>query len=331
MRWILRVLIGTVIIYSGYQYAAINWELGKQSLIIPALAFFFLLAIFWQENKGYSDHPLTYLGGYVGALAGLILGNIICKLAITFTADPNFFILINTLLAYLGYSIGSRKGLEYGVPLWSKEGFNPGGSDTLTADKVLDTSVIIDGRILDIAETGFLEGTLLVPQFVLNELQHIADSPDSLKRTRGRRGLDILKKLQSSPHARVQVTEEDFPGIKEVDSKLIALAVKEKCRILTNDFNLNKVAQIQGVEVLNINLLSDALKPIVLPGETMRLTISKPGKEKGQGVAYLDDGTMVVVENSDHLMNKTIETSVTSVLQTPAGRMIFASPKTNEC
>jgi uncharacterized protein YacL len=189
--------------------------------------------------------------------------------------------------------------------------------------KILDTSVIIDGRIADIAETGFLDGIVVTPQFVLRELQLVADSADSLKRNRGRRGLDILQRLQKVASLQVQIVEDDFPSVREVDLKLIELAKLYEGKIITNDFNLNKVAQLQGVQVLNINELANALKPIVLPGEAMRVFILKEGKEYNQGVAYLDDGTMVVVDNARKMIGKTIDISVTSVLQTTAGKMIF--------
>jgi len=189
--------------------------------------------------------------------------------------------------------------------------------------KVLDTSVIIDGRIADIVETGFVDGTLVIPQFVLRELQMVADSSDSMKRNRGRRGLDILQRVQKMPQLNIQILEDDFPNVREVDMKLIELAKVYTCKIVTNDFNLNKVAQLHGVEVLNINELANALKPVVLPGETMRVFILKEGKEYNQGVAYLDDGTMVVVDNARKMISKTIDIAVTSVLQTTAGKMIF--------
>ena len=188
---------------------------------------------------------------------------------------------------------------------------------------ILDTSVIIDGRIAVIAENGFLVGIIVTPQFVLRELQLVADSADSLKRNRGRRGLDILQRLQKVANLTIQIVEDDVPAVREVDLKLIELAKVYEGKIITNDFNLNKVAQLQGVEVLNINELANSLKPIVLPGETMRVFILKEGKEYNQGVAYLDDGTMVVVDNARKMIGKTIDVSVTSVLQTTAGKMIF--------
>jgi uncharacterized protein YacL len=198
-----------------------------------------------------------------------------------------------------------------------------GESATRNTFKILDTSVIIDGRIADIAETGFIDGALVIPQFVLRELQMVADSSDSNKRNRGRRGLDVLQRIQKMPQLNIQILEDDFPNVREVDMKLIELAKLYSCKIVTNDFNLNKVAQLRGVEVLNINDLANALKPIVLPGETIRVFILKEGKEHNQGVAYLDDGTMVVVDNARKLISKTIDVTVTSVLQTTAGKMIF--------
>ena len=193
--------------------------------------------------------------------------------------------------------------------------------------KILDTSVIIDGRIADICKTGFIEGTLVIPEFVLEELQHIADSSDLLKRNRGRRGLDILNKIQKELEVKVLIYEGDFEEISEVDSKLVRLAKVLQGKVITNDFNLNKVCELQGVSVLNINDLANAVKPVVLPGEEIIVQVIKDGKEHGQGVAYLDDGTMIVVEGGREFIGMTLEVMVTSVLQTSAGRMIFAKPK----
>lgn len=189
---------------------------------------------------------------------------------------------------------------------------------------ILDTSVIIDGRIADIFQTHFVEGRIVIPRFVLKELQQIADSQDALKRNRGRRGLDVLNKIQKNTALDVKIQEDDFPEIKEVDAKLVKLAKLLGAKVLTNDFNLNKVAEIQNVTVLNINELANSLRPVVLPGETMDVRVSKEGKEYNQGVAYLDDGTMVVIDNSRHLIGQAVKVVVTSVLQTSAGRMIFA-------
>ena len=224
-------------------------------------------------------------------------------------------------MTYVGLIVGAKKGDM--LNLAALGGIFGGEKSSKKTFKILDTSVIIDGRIADIAETGFLDGVLVIPQFVLRELQLVADSADSMKRNRGRRGLDILQRMQKMAHLNVQIVEEDFPQVREVDMKLIELAKVYDCKIVTNDFNLNKVAQLHGVEVLNINELANALKPIVLPGETMRVFILKEGKEYNQGVAYLDDGTMVVVDNAKKMISKTIDISVTSVLQTTAGKMIF--------
>jgi uncharacterized protein YacL len=230
-------------------------------------------------------------------------------------------ILVMLLMAYVGLIVGANKGEL--LNLAALGGIFGGEKQSKKSYKILDTSVIIDGRIADIAETGFLDGIIVTPQFVLRELQLVADSADSLKRNRGRRGLDILQRLQKVATLTIQIVEDDFPAVREVDLKLIELAKVYEGKIITNDFNLNKVAQLQGVEVLNINELANSLKPIVLPGETMRVFILKEGKEYNQGVAYLDDGTMVVVDNARKMIGKTIDVSVTSVLQTTAGKMIF--------
>ena len=223
-------------------------------------------------------------------------------------------------LPYLGLVIGGRKG-EWLEPEHLINLFRTAGPRKRY--KVLDTSVIIDGRIADICETGFMDGTLVIPQFVLKELQLVADSSDSMKRNRGRRGLDILQKIQKMAGVDVMISDMDFPDVREVDLKLIELARALQGKIVTNDFNLNKVAQLRGVEVLNINELANSLKPVVLPGEIMKVFILKEGKEYNQGVAYLDDGTMVVVDNARKMIGRTIDVVVTSVLQTTAGKMIF--------
>ncbi len=225
------------------------------------------------------------------------------------------------LMAYVGLVVGANKGDL--LNLAALGGIFGGEKQGRKSYKILDTSVIIDGRIADIAETGFLDGIIVTPQFVLRELQLVADSADSLKRNRGRRGLDILQRLQKVASLQIQIVEDDFPSVREVDLKLIELAKLYEGKIITNDFNLNKVAQLQGVEVLNINELANSLKPIVLPGETMKVFILKEGKEYNQGVAYLDDGTMVVVDNARKMIGKNVDISVTSVLQTTAGKMIF--------
>src|SRR5580698_9700336 len=247
----------------------------------------------------------------LGAAFGSILG--ICS--------AYLFVLVMLLMAYVGLVVGANKGDL--LNLAALGGVFGGEKQGKKSYKILDTSVIIDGRIADIAETGFLDGIIVTPQFVLRELQLVADSADSLKRNRGRRGLDVLQRLQKMATLSIQIVEDDFPAVREVDLKLIELAKVYEGKIITNDFNLNKVAQLQGVEVLNINELANSLKPIVLPGEIMKVFILKEGKEYNQGVAYLDDGTMVVVDNARKMIGKTIDVSVTSVLQTTAGKMIF--------
>jgi uncharacterized protein YacL len=265
-------------------------------------------------------------GAATGALMGVgiaLLASLIIKDAALASSSTATFVQIALLVlgGYLGLVLGASRGLS-----WNRtfEASAP-VSTTTTKPKfhILDTSVIIDGRIADIAETGFIDGGLAIPQFVLRELQLVADSADSLKRNRGRRGLDVLQRLQKMPQISVQILEEDFPHIRDVDMKLVELGKVHKCKVMTNDFNLNKVAQLHGVTVLNINELANALKPVVLPGEIMRVFVLKEGKEYNQGVAYLDDGTMVVVDNARRLISKTIDISVTSVLQTTAGKMIF--------
>jgi uncharacterized protein YacL len=258
------------------------------------------------------------VGGVVGLFAARLVWATLAGLDVI--GDHFVHVVLVVFLGYMGIVIGGQKG-EWFEPARVIAAFRD--SSRLHQYKVLDTSVVIDGRVADICETGFLEGTLVVPQFVLRELQQVADSSDSLKRNRGRRGLDILQKMQKMAGVSVQIVETDFPEIKEVDLKLIELARRMSAKIVTNDFNLNKVAQLRGVQVLNINELANSLKPVVLPGELLKVFILKEGKEPGQGVAYLDDGTMVVVDQGKRAMGRTIEVAVTSVLQTTAGKMIF--------
>ena len=265
------------------------------------------------------------IGAAIGSILGIIgayLFALVIRNSIAASPTQSFLqILVMLLMAYVGLLVGANKGDL--LNLAALGGIFGGEKTGKKSYKILDTSVIIDGRIADIAETGFLDGTIVIPQFVLRELQLVADSADSLKRNRGRRGLDILQRLQKTASLQIQIVEDDFPTVREVDMKLIELAKLYEGKIITNDFNLNKVAQLQGVEVLNINELANSLKPIVLPGEAMRVFILKEGKEYNQGVAYLDDGTMVVVDNARKMIGKTIDISVTSVLQTTAGKMIF--------
>lgn len=304
----------------------------------------------WVEQQLGKMPIHDVIAGAIGLAIGLIIANLLgysfAKIPIVGDYIPVIFSIV---FGYLGITITIKKrqeltGLFDFVPRFMKDfakmkemraGASQAPAETAKAVapkaedkayKLLDTSVIIDGRIADICDTGFIEGTMLIPVFVLEELQHIADSSDVLKRTRGRRGLDILQRIRQSTKVKVEITNVDFDDIAEVDSKLVRLGQQVGGKIITNDYNLNKVAQLRGVEVLNINELSNAVKPVVIPGETMNVTIVKAGKEPGQGVAYLDDGTMIVVENGYHHMNESITVEVTSALQTAAGRMIFAKP-----
>ena len=267
----------------------------------------------------------TILGSTLGLFVGLGIAKLASYPFEKFLELPNLqiplYIFFSAIFGYIGLVLGGKKMSEVNTPHF----LDPGRQSRLPL-KLLDTSVIIDGRIADIAETGFLDGTLIVPKFILEELQYIADSPDDLRRTRGRRGLDILKRLQQHSRLRVEFVEDDVPKAG-VDSKLVALALKLHAKILTNDFNLHKVAELQGIEVLNINQLANAMKPAVLPGETLHVQILREGKSQGQGVAYLDDGTMVVIENARRFIGREVEVAVTSVLQTTAGRMIFSEIK----
>jgi len=267
------------------------------------------------------------VGGTAGLAVGLILtglvewvGSIIFDIQTVLFHIGGLVFLLG--LPYLGLVLGARFGHEK-ISGSAKHPEQRG----IGTNKILDTSVIIDGRVADLCETGFLEGTFLVPQFILHELQHIADSSDSLKRARGRRGLDILNKIQKMADIDVRIVEDDFLHVKDVDSKIVVLAKKVGAKIITNDLNLNKVAELQGVRVLNINELCNALRPVVLPGETIRVFVLKEGKEAGQGVAYLDDGTMIVVDNAKRCIGRNVDVVVTSVLQTTAGRMIFTRLK----
>lgn len=261
------------------------------------------------------------VGSVLGILVAFMASHLLFLTAIEEKSVSFIQVALLLLLAYVGLVLGANKGDL--LNLAALGGIFTGERQSKKTFKVLDTSVIIDGRIADVCETGFIDGTLVIPQFVLRELQLVADSSDSLKRNRGRRGLDILQRIQKMTTVHVQIVEDDFPQVRDVDMKLIELAKLYEAKIVTNDFNLNKVAQLQGLPVLNINELANALKPVVLPGEIMRVFILKEGKEYNQGVAYLDDGTMVVVDNAKKMISKTIDIAVTSVLQTTAGKMIF--------
>ena len=303
----------------------------------------------WVEGQ-LSKMPIhDVIAGASGLAIGLIIANL---LGAAFSRIPivgdYIPVIFSIVFGYLGIHIMIKKrkeivGLFDFIPRFFRE-YNKSREEKAVAAaavaamaqseqpaadplyKLLDTSVIIDGRIADICKSGFIEGTLLIPVFVLEELQHIADSSDLLKRTRGRRGLDILQKIRTESHMKVEIDNRDFDDITEVDSKLVRLGQLVGGKIITNDYNLNKVSELRGVPVLNINELSNAVKPVVIPGESMRVTVVKDGKEQRQGVAYLDDGTMIVIEGGHRHLNATIDVEVTSALQTAAGRMIFAKP-----
>ncbi len=292
-----------------------------------ATGFLLSIVIVYLETRIRKSQFKVIWSSTIGTLAGVLLGWALGSIYQTIASDNStttfiriFFLLI---MPYIGFLVGTRK-FEWLEPphlfhfFKEKNVKNAGHSY-----KILDTSVIIDGRIADICDTGFIGGTLVIPQFILKELQFVADSADGMKRQRGRRGLDVLDHIQKSSQVSTIISEMDFPEVKDVDSKLIELAKQMDAKIITNDFNLNKVAQLQGLHVLNINELANAIKPVVLPGETIKVFILKEGKEKDQGVAYLDDGTMVVVDNSRKMIGQNIDVTVTSVLQTTVGKMIF--------
>jgi uncharacterized protein YacL len=294
---------------------------GRTTSAIAGIAAALLAtAIAWRLRRA---NPAALLAGVLGSVAGAALGLLVVfvlrQAALAEGPHGGFLRLIVPLVAaYIGLLVGVWKAEHLPLGFIPSKPADPGPS----VAKILDTSVLIDGRIADIGESGFVEGRLIVPRFVLHELQLVADSSDSAKRNRGRRGLDVVQRLQKLTRIQLEISSQDFP-VREVDLKLIELAKAMGAKIVTNDFNLNKLAQVQGLEVLNINELANALRPVVLPGETMRVFILKEGKEHNQGVAYLDDGTMVVVDNARRMISKTVDVVVTSVLQTTAGKMIF--------
>ncbi len=326
--WILRILLFVICGISGY-FLTQEFSSSPWIPILGSIAGLIIAALTLLAEKGLKKMPLKNLaGGFLGLILGIIVANLLSNVFFSRLYSHQQIILpllsvLYGVCGYIGLRIGFRKGEEIHLG-WKPFSKNAPHSENT---KILDTSVIIDGRIADVTETGFVEGTLIIPQFVLNELQHIADSSDSIKRTRGKRGLEVLHHIQKQAGVDVRIVDKDFPSVKEVDSKLIELAKEVHGKIVTNDSNLNKVAELQGIEVLNINELANSLKPVVLPGEEITVKILKEGKEMGQGVAYLDDGTMIVVDNGRRQMGKTVDVIVTSVLQTPAGRMIFARLK----
>ena len=296
------------------------------------LSDYFIKLITWMEEVLFKLPVGDLLFGTLGLIIGLsvatLLGFAIRSIELPIITEI-LPIILALIFGYLGFKLGYKKRDEL-LQMFNRSQVNNKKRvevEGKSSEKLLDTSVIIDGRIADISETGFIEGSLIVPQFVLTELQHIADSSDTLKRTRGRRGLDILKRLQDERQSKVKIVEDDFDDVAEVDLKLVRLAKQRGAQILTNDFNLNKVCDLHQVQVLNINDLANAVKPVVIPGEDMQVVVIKDGKEQNQGVAYLDDGTMIVVEGGRSYIGQAITVTVTSVLQTSAGRMIFAKPR----
>ena len=324
IRWIIRLLV----VVAGPLIGWFQIEPSSKGILIGVSC---SLAVILAEII-IDRIPLDNLvAGAIGAILGQILAKLV-DYGLFLVDQPGLYdrvhkysLLINILLTYLGMVVAIRKKEE--VELLDRNIFVPSARKRGFDVAVLDTSVIIDGRISDICDTKFMTSRLLVPRFVLNELHQLADSADAIKRQRGRRGLDILSKLQETPETMVSVYEKDFPELKEVDGKLVELAKELSAKIVTTDFNLNKIASLQGVRVLNINDLANALKAVVLPGESMSVFVVKEGKERDQGVAYLDDGTMIVIEEGRRHVGKKVEVVVSSILQTSAGRMIFTKAK----
>ena len=336
MKWdviIIRFSFVTVLAAVGYllnplaNTSHLNpLEPGQRQLISAVLGVLFAGFIIAFEMRARQASLRTLIGAAIGSILGIVgaylIGMLITAQDINTLGGMRTFltIVLACFMGYVGLMVGAAKG-DY-LDLSALGGIF--SDKNVKRDyKILDTSVIIDGRIADVAETGFVGGTLIIPNFILAELQQVADSADSSKRQRGRRGLDMLQRLRNNSKLDIQIVETDFPAVKEVDLKLIELGKQLDAVIVTNDFNLNKVSQLRGVQVLNINELANALKPVVLPGEAMRVFVLKEGKEYNQGVAYLDDGTMVVVDNARRLIGKTADIAVTSVLQTTAGKMFF--------
>ena len=323
---IIKILLMAACSISGYFIASSYYDFPL-TLIGLFSGLLIAISVIRAEQAIRKVSLRVIFGGVVGMIIGLFIAFFLAYglnfVGVTWEKQqvaPWIYALLTGIMGYLGLVIGSKKIEEFSL-------FGFGQSKESSDYGILDTSVIIDGRIADICDTGFIEGTLVVPRFVLDELQYIADSSDSMKRSRGRRGLDILNRMQRSNGINIEVVDQDFPKLKGVDAKLVAMAKKMNARIITNDFNLNKVAELQGIKILNVNELANALKPVVLPGEIMTVKIIKEGKEPGQGVAYLDDGTMIIVDHAQKYQGSTVEVIVTSVLQTTAGRMIFSEMK----
>jgi uncharacterized protein YacL len=317
----IRVIFAAVCAGAGFHFRP--FSLPRTTAALVGLSF--AVAVIFLELRLRRASLRRLIGAVTGSIVG-ILGAYLTSLILTHTTMPEstrsfVSLAVFLVMTYMGLVLGANKGEM--LNLQALGGLFGSERSTRPASRLLDTSVIIDGRVADIADAQFLDGNILIPQFVLRELQLVADSGDPLKRQRGRRGLEVLQRIQKMTHLDVQIAEDDFPQIAEVDMKLIELAKRYEAKIVTNDFNLNKVATLQGIEVMNVNQLANALKPVVLPGETMRVFILREGKEYNQGVAYLDDGTMVVVDGARKMINKTVDIIVTSVHQTTAGKMIF--------
>jgi uncharacterized protein YacL len=324
MAWELafvRILFVLILVAASYHLRPLHLSPFYSVLLGLILGVFFVFFEVRLEKASLKRLIGAAVGSILGILGALMISHLLNITSIDKDILSFLQVTLLLLMAYVGLILGATKGDL--LNLSALGGLFSAERQSKKSHKILDTSVIIDGRIADICETGFIDGAVIIPQFVLRELQLVADSSDPLKRNRGRRGLDILQRMQKMGSVQVQIVEDDFPQLRDVDMKLIELAKQYEGKIVTNDFNLNKVAHLQGLPVLNINELANALKPVVLPGETMRVFILKEGKEYNQGVAYLDDGTMVVVDNAKKMISKTIDISVTSVLQTTAGKMIF--------
>ena len=317
----IRAIFAIVCAAAGFHFRPFSLPRVTATLV----GFSFAVAVIFLELRLRRASLRRLIGAVTGSIVG-ILGAYLTSLILTHTTMPEstrsfVSLAVFLVMTYMGLVLGANKGDM--LNLQALGGLFGSERSTRPTSKLLDTSVIIDGRVADIADAGFLDGNVVIPQFVLRELQLVADSGDPLKRQRGRRGLEVLQRIQKMTHLDVQIADDDFAQIAEVDMKLIELAKRYEAKIVTNDFNLNKVASLQGIEVMNVNQLANALKPVVLPGETMRVFILREGKEYNQGVAYLDDGTRVVVDGARKMINKTVDIIVTSVHQTTAGKMIF--------
>ena len=316
-----RLIFAVACVAAGYHFH----PFGLSNIVAAGVGLVFCISVFLFEIRLQRASMRRLIGAAVGSILGILgaylMGLILARTSIPEGSRSFMDVALLLVMTYIGLVVGANKGDM--LNLAALGGLFGSERSTRRMPKVLDTSVIIDGRIADICEAHFLDGVMLIPQFVLRELQFVADSADSMKRQRGRRGLEVLQRIQKMPHLEIEIADEDFPNIADVDLKLIELAKRYDGKIITNDYNLNKVASLQGIEILNVNQLANALKPVVLPGETMRVFILREGKEYNQGVAYLDDGTMVVVDGARRMINKTIDITVTSVHQTTAGKMIF--------